>query len=55
MITQMICLQLKVLFMKFIFILLDSVFFSFKLIVLLYSEKALLYLYDTKLIPYLTG
>ena len=37
--------------MKFIFILLDSVFFSFKLIVLLYSEKVLLYLYDTKLIP----
>ena len=33
-------------------ILLDSVFLSFKPIVLLYSEKVLLYLYDTKLIPY---
>ena len=34
------------------FILLDSVFFSLKLLVLLDSEKVLLYLNGTKLIPY---
>ena len=33
------------------FILLDSVFFSLKLLVLLDSKKMLLYLYETKLIP----
>ena len=52
MITQMICLQLIVLFLKFILFCLTQFFSSFKLIVLLYSEKVLLYLYDTKLIPY---
>ena len=52
MITQMICLQLMVSFFFIKCILLDSVFFSLKLLVLLDSETVLLYLYDTKLIPY---
>ena len=52
MITQMICLQFIVLF--FILNVFFLTFYSVKLLVLLNSEKVLLYLYETKLIPYIT-